>query len=115
MRRVPLSVTYAGSVSYVVVGTRDGDNWKVDVSGVGEASAPDLGLIEASAREVLRDHGVADHATVDLQLLLPDFEVDLQQSGVPQHGVRPVELISGLIALVVVVGALAFVLGRALS
>ncbi|GAA3529106.1 hypothetical protein AFL01nite_01600 [Aeromicrobium flavum] len=102
-------------MSYVVVGTRDGDGWKVDVSGVGSGSASDLTRVEASAREVLRDHGVADHATVDLQLLLPDFEVDLDQSGVPRHGLGPVELISGLIALVVVVGAIAFLLGRALS
>lgn len=102
-------------MSYVVVGTRDGDGWKVDVSGVGSGSAPELGRVEASAREVLREHGVADHATVDLQLLLPDFEVDLAQSGVPRHGLRPVELISGVIALVVVISVIAFLLGRALS
>lgn len=102
-------------MSYVVVGTRDGDGWSVDVSGVGTSTASDLSQIEASAREVLRAHGVADHDTVDLQLLLPDFEVDLRQRGVPDHGIRPVELVSGLIALVVVVGALAFLLGRMLG
>ncbi|MBD1271589.1 hypothetical protein IDH50_15200 [Aeromicrobium tamlense] len=102
-------------MSYVVVGTREGDGWTVDVSGVGRSTADDLAEIEASAREVLREHGVADHATVDLQLLLPDFEVDLQRRGVPDHGLRPVEIVSGVIALVVVVGALAFLLGRLLG
>ncbi|MET1133789.1 MAG: hypothetical protein ABWX60_10255 [Aeromicrobium sp.] len=102
-------------MSYVVVGTRDGDQWTVDVSGVGTSTAGDLAGIETCAREVLREHGVTDHATVDLQLLLPDFEVDLQHRGVPDHGLGPVELVSGAIALVVVVGALAFLLGRLLG
>ncbi|MCD9153207.1 hypothetical protein [Aeromicrobium duanguangcaii] len=102
-------------MSYVVVGTRDGQQWNVEVSGVGTARAAELGQIESVAREVLREHAVADHATVDLQLLLPDFEVDLQQQGVPRHGLGPVELISALIALVVVVGAIAFLVGRALG
>ncbi|MET0467751.1 MAG: hypothetical protein ABWZ87_03350 [Aeromicrobium sp.] len=102
-------------MSYVVVGTHDGDQWTVDVSGVGTSTAGDLAGIETCARELLREHGVADHATVDLQLLLPDFEVDLQHRGVPDHGLGPVELVSGAIALVVVVGALAFLLGRLLG
>lgn len=102
-------------MSYVVVGTRDGGHWRVEVSGVGTTTADELGRIEASAREVLRDHAVPDFETVDLQLLLPDFEVDLHQGGVPDHGVRPVEIVSGIIALVVVVGAIAFVLGRVLG
>ncbi|WP_286928265.1 MULTISPECIES: hypothetical protein [Aeromicrobium] len=102
-------------MSYVVVGTREGDRWTVDVSGVGTSTVEDLAQVEACAREVLREHGVADHATVDLQLLLPDFEVDLRQHGVPDHGLGPVELVSGAIALVVVVGAIAFLLGRLLG
>lgn len=98
-----------------MVGTRDGERWQVDVSGVGTTTTDELGLIEGSARDVLRDHGVADFATVDLQLLLPDFEVDLHQGGVPDHRLRQIEIISGIIALVVVVGAIAFVLGRMLG
>lgn len=102
-------------MSYVVVGTRDGDDWRIDVQGVGAATASGLGQIEAAARDVLRAHGVADADTVDLQLLLPDFEVDLDQRGVPKHPFGPVELVSSVIALVVVIGAIAFVLGRALG
>lgn len=102
-------------MSYVVVGTRDGDDWRIDVQGVGASRADDLGGIEAAAREVLRRNGVAEADSVDLQLLLPDFEVDLQRRGVPDHGLRPVEIVSGVIALVVVVGALAFLLGRLLG
>lgn len=102
-------------MSYVVVGTRDGDDWRIDVQGVGASTASELGGIEDAAREVLRSHGVVDADTVDLQLLLPDFEVDLAQQGVPAHPIGPVELVSGLIALVVVIGAVAFLLGRALG
>lgn len=103
------------TVSYVVVGTRDGDDWRIDVQGVGASRADDLGGIEAAAREVLRRNGVAEADSVDLQLLLPDFEVDLDQQGVPRHPFGPIELVSGLIALVVVIGAVAFLLGRALG
>lgn len=102
-------------MSYVVVGTRDGDDWRIEVQGVGTSSAPELGRIEEAAREVLRQHGVADASTTDLQLLLPDFEVDLDQRGIPQHPIGPVELVSAVIALVVVIGALAFLVGRALG
>ena len=41
--------------------------------------------------------------------------VDLAQQGVPRHPFGPIELVSGLIALVVVIGAVAFLLGRALG
>lgn len=102
-------------MSYVVVGTRDGDDWRIDVQGVGSATAPDLASIETSAREVLRAHGVADAELVDLQLLLPHFEADLGQSGVPAHPLGPVELVSAVIALIVVIGAVAFLVGRALG
>ncbi len=102
-------------MSYVVVGTREDERWRVEVSGIGISTADELGLIESVARDVLREHGVEDAAAVDLQLLLPDFEVDLAQHGVPDHAARPVELISAVIALVVVVGAFAFVVGRALG
>ncbi len=102
-------------MSYVVVGRRDDDRWRVEVSGVGQTSAQDLAQVEDAARDLLAARGVVDASTVDLQLLLPDFEVDLAQQGVPRHSLRQVEVVSGLIALVVVVGALAFVLGRVLG
>lgn len=102
-------------MSYVVVGTRDGDDWRITVQGVGTTTASELGAIEAAARDVLRGHGVADADSVDLQLLLPDFEADLDQQGVPRHPLGPVELVSAVIALVVVIGAVAFLLGRALG
>lgn len=103
------------SVSYLVVGRRESGAWAVEVPDVGRTTAPDLAGIEAAARGLLAGHGVADAATVDLQLLVPDFEVDLQQQGIPRHGLRPVEIVSGVIALVVVIGALAFLLGRLLG
>ena len=96
-----------------MVGTRAGDLWRIDVQGVGTSSVADLGAIEAGARSVLREHGIEDADTVDLQLLLPDFEVDLAQQGVPSRRLGPVELVSSVIALVVVIGAIAFVVGRA--
>jgi len=101
-------------VSYLVVGTKDGNGWAVEVKGVGTTNASGLAGIEAAARALLASSGKPDAAEVDLQLLLPDFEVDLQEERLPR-GHRPnIELISGLILLAVVVGALAFVLGRVL-
>ena len=105
---------YGGAVSYLVVGKRDGDGWEIDVQGVGRTSADELGAIEAAARRLLASYGYDDAETADLQLLLPDFEVDLDSHGIP-GGRRPtVELVSGVILLLVVVGALAFVVGRLL-
>lgn len=102
-------------MSYVVVGSREGDAWRLEVAGVGRTTASELSAVEAAARDLLRREGVGDADSVDLQLLLPDFEADLSQRGVPEHGARPVELISAVIALIVVVGALAFLIGRALG
>lgn len=99
-------------MSYLVVGTRSGDGWSVDVQGVGTTRADELSGVETAARALLVSSGKEDAADADLQLLLPDFEVDLSESRLPR-GRRPrIELISGLIALVVVVGAIAYALGR---
>ncbi len=101
-------------MSYLVVGTKSGSEWAIEVKGVGTTTSPDLGGVEAAARALLTSEGRADAATVDLQLLLPDFETDLSEERIP-HGRRPdIELISGLILLAVVVGAAAFLLGRVL-
>lgn len=102
-------------MSYLVVGKKAGDDWSVEVKGVGSTTASGLGGVEAAARALLAAEGKPDAADADLQLLLPDFEVDLDEERMPRSGRRPsIELISGLIALVVVVGALAYVLGRVL-
>ena len=99
-------------MSYLVVGTRSGDVWSVEVKGVGTTTASTLAGVEDAARALLASSGKADAADVDLQLLLPDFEVDLDEQRLP-GGNRPnIELISGLILLSVVVGAAAFLLGR---
>ncbi len=101
-------------MSYLVVGKKSGTAWDVEVRGVGTTTSPDLNGVEAAARALLASEGEADAASVDLQLLLPDFEADLSEERIP-HGNRPnIELISGLILLAVVVGAAAFVLGRVL-
>ncbi len=101
-------------MSYLVVGKKSGDGWAVEVRGVGTTSSPDLNGIEAAARALLSSQGESDAATVDLQLLLPDFETDLSEERIP-HGSRPnIELVSGLILLAVVVGAAAFLLTRIL-
>lgn len=103
-------------MSYLVVGTRDGEGWAVEVQGVGKVGADSLDQIEAAARRMLGQYGYADADTADLQLLLPDFEVDLDSHGIPNERGTSLNwaLISGLILLLVVVGALAFVLGRVL-
>ena len=103
---------YVGPVSYLVVGRRDGDEWDVEVQGIGRASADELGGIETAARRLLASYGYADADTADLQLLLPDFEVDLEAQGIPGEKRPTWALISGLILLLVVVGAIAFVIGR---
>ncbi len=99
-------------MSYLVVGRRDGDRWEVEVQGVGKTSADSLEQVEDAARRLLGSYGYADAEGADLQLLLPDFEVDLERHGVQVEGGVNVALISGLILLLVVVGAAAFVIGR---
>ena len=96
------------------MGKKAGSGWDVEVKDVGMTTSPDLNGVEAAARALLASEGKADAASVDLQLLLPDFETDLTEERIP-HGRRPnIELISGLILLAVVVGAAAFLLGRVL-
>ena len=99
-------------MSYLVVGRKEGSEWTVEVQGVGKTSAADLGDIEAAARRLLSSYGYSDADDADLQLLLPDFEVDLDKQGIPGRARPTVELVSGLILLLVVVGAVAFVIGR---
>ena len=101
-------------MTYLVVGTRAGSGWSVEVRDVGTTTADDLSGIETAARRLLADSGMADAADADLQLLLPDFEVDLDERGLPGSRRLTLPLLSGVIALVVVVGVIAYVLGRIL-
>lgn len=101
-------------MSYLVVGTRSAEGWSVEVQGVGTTTATELSGVEAAARVLLASAGVPGADVVDLQLLLPDFEVDLDERGLPHARRVSVELVSGLILLMVVVGAVAYVLGRVL-
>ncbi len=99
-------------MSYLVVGTKSGGSWAVEVKDVGTTTSPGLSGIEAAARELLVSSGHPDGVDADLQLLLPDFEVDLAEDRMPK-GHRPrVELVSGLILLAVVLGAVAYVITR---
>lgn len=99
-------------MSYLVVGKKVEGRWDLDVQGVGTTHAAGLPGIETAVRELLAHAGKPDADDADLQLLMPDFEVDLDESLVP-HGDKPyLELVSGLLALLVVVGALAYVIGR---
>lgn len=110
-RVVAAGCTTLGGMSYFVVGTRSGSTWDVEIDGVGRTSATELSEIEAAARAMLAAKGHADAGTADLQLLMPDFEVDLHTHGIP-GGARPHrELVAGVIALVVAVGAIAFAVG----
>jgi hypothetical protein len=100
-------------MTYLVVGTRTSSGWSVEVRDVGTTTAEDLSGVETAARRLLADSGKADAADADLQLLLPDFEVDLDERGLPGSRRLTLALLSGVIALVVVVGVIAYVVGRA--
>ena len=93
--------------SYLVVGKHDGDRWQLDVKDVGTTSADDLPGIEPAVRELLREHGIADFAVVDLQLLMPDFEVDFSERQVPRGSSFDRSIVSGVILLVVALAAIA--------
>ena len=99
-------------MSYLVVGKKADHQWDLEVQGVGMTHAADLAGIEPAVRELLSREGKADADDADLQLLMPDFEVDLSESGLPRGDKPYLELISGLIALLVVVGAIVFVVTR---
>lgn len=101
-------------MTYLVIGTRVGDGWSVKVGDVGTTTATELSGVEPAARALLAAQGKADAADADLQLLLPDFEVDLDEHGLPGSRKLTPALISGVILLVVAVGAIAYVLGRVL-
>lgn len=99
-------------MSYLVVGTKADGQWDLEVKGVGQTRAADLPGIEPAVRALLQREGRADAGDADLQLLMPDFEVDLSESRLP-HGDKPyVALISGLIALIVVAGAIGYLITR---
>jgi hypothetical protein len=97
-------------MTYLVVGKRDGDRWQLDVKDVGTTSADDLPGIEPAVRELLRQHGVEDAPDVDLQLLMPDFEVDLSERQVPRGSSFDRSIVSGVILLVVAVGLIVFLI-----
>jgi len=99
-------------MSYLVVGKKSGDGWALDVQGVGATSAGELGDVETAVRALLASSGREDAADADLQLLLPDFEVDLGEDRLPATNRTSLALIGGIIALVVVVGALVWLIGR---
>lgn len=101
-------------MTYLVVGTRAGNGWSVEVRDVGTTTADDLSGIETAARQLLASSGKLDAADADLQLLLPDFEVDLDERGLPGSRRLTIALVSGVIALIVVFGVIAYVLGRVL-
>jgi hypothetical protein len=95
-------------MSYLVVGKRDGDRWQLDVKDVGTTSADDLPGIEPAVRELLREHGVEGSDDVDLQLLMPDFEVDLSERQVPRGSSFDRSIVSGIILLVVAIALIVF-------
>ena len=94
-------------MTYLVVGKRDGDGWRLEVKDVGTTSADDLPGIEPAVRNLLREHGVEEASDVDLQLLMPDFEVDLSERQVPRGSSFDRSVVSGVILLVVAIGAIA--------
>lgn len=102
---------YAACMSYLVVGTRAGSAWGLEVQGVGRTSATDLAGIESAVRSLLVGEGRDDAATADLQLLLPDFEVDLGEQRLPGSPRPHAEIVAGVIALLVAVGGIAFAIG----
>jgi hypothetical protein len=99
-------------MTYLVVGTRTGSGWSIEVRDVGTTTADDLSGVEAAARALLASAGKPDAADADLQLLLPDFEVDLDERGLPGSRRLTIALVSGVIALIVIFGVIGYVLGR---
>jgi len=95
-------------MTYLVVGKRDGERWQLDVKDVGTTSADSMPGIEPAVRELLRTNGVDDADSVDLQLLMPDFEVDLSERQVPRGSSFDRSIVSGIILLIVAVAAIVF-------
>lgn len=94
-------------MTYLVIGKRDGERWQLDVKDVGTTSADDLPGIEPAVRNLLREHGVESASDVDLQLLMPDFEVDLSERQVPRGSSFDRSVLSGVILLIVAIAAIA--------
>lgn len=99
-------------MSYLVVGKKVDNQWDLEVQGVGTTRAADLPGIEPAVRALLNQTGKEDAEDADLQLLMPDFEVDLTEQRLPHTDRAYVELISGLIALLVVIGAIVYIVTR---
>ena len=95
-------------MSYLVVGKRDGDRWQLEVKDIGTTSADDLSGIEPAVRELLRQNGVEGSDDVDLQLLMPDFEVDLSERQMPRGSTFDRSIVSGIILLIAAVAAIVF-------
>ena len=91
-------------MSYLVVGHKSDGGWELEVKGVGTTNAADLAGIEVAVRVLLASKGRDDASHADLQLLMPDFEVDLQSDKAPlaQGFDMTAGLLAGLIALAVI-------------
>ncbi len=91
-------------MAYLVIGHKSANGWDIEVQGEGTTVADDLSGIETAARILLAGKGREDASTADLQLLVPDFEMDLQHDkSTLAHGFdMTAGLLGGLIALAVV-------------
>lgn len=96
-------------MSYLVVGKRAAGQWDLEIQGVGQTTAADQAGIEAAARALLASSGHADAADADLQLLMPDFEVDLSETLMPRGDRVHWEILSAILALLVVIGAITLI------
>lgn len=99
-------------MAYLVISHKSDNGWAIDVQGVGVTVADDLAGIETAARILLAVNGRDDAATADLQLLMPDFETDLQRDKSTLAGGfdMTIGLLAGLIALAVVCVGLGFLI-----
>ncbi|HZK36709.1 MAG TPA: hypothetical protein VFC57_07150 [Aeromicrobium sp.] len=99
-------------MSYLVIGTKSDGGWDLEVQGVGKTHAGDLAGIEVAVRVLLATNGREDASNVDLQLLMPDFEVDLQSDKAPlaQGFDMTAGLLAGLIALAVIFVGLGYLI-----
>lgn len=97
-------------MSYLVVGKRSGGHWELEIQGIGQTTAADQAGIETAARALLASSGHADAADADLQLLMPDFEVDLSETLMPRGDKIHWEILSAVLALLVVIGAIALII-----
>lgn len=91
-------------MAYLVIGHKSDDGWDLEIQGEGTAQSPDLAGIETAVRVLLATNGRVDASDADLQLLMPDFEVDLAKDESTLAGGFDMTtgLLAGLIALIVV-------------